>query len=316
MIPKRLLAQLYFPHNCSKPSGSTFSLATRANQGERIMGVLDGKVAIVTGGSSGIGAAIAERFASEGARVVIAARRAAEGQAIAARLGANAEFIRADVAEEADIGALIGHTLDRFGRLDCLVNNAGNPGHMVPIAETVAEEFDAVMAVHVRGAMLTMKHAAPILLRRGSGSIINVASASGQRAGFSGHDYSAAKAALIHLTLSVAAELGEAGVRVNSISPGPILTGIFAKAAGQEGSAADRTAETVRAVFTRLLPAVQPLPRPGLPDDVARVALFLASDAAEFVNGQDIAVDGGLTTGRPFSVGVADRAAIARELAS
>jgi NAD(P)-dependent dehydrogenase (short-subunit alcohol dehydrogenase family) len=279
------------------------------------MGVLNGQVAIVTGGSSGIGASIAELFVAEGARVVIAARRTSEGEAIATRLGPNAEFRRTDVAEEADIRALTGHTLERFGRLDCLVNNAGNPGHMVPIAETVAEEFDAVMAVHVRGAMLGMKHAAPILLRQRSGSVINIASASGQQAGFSGHDYSAAKAALIHLTRSVAGELGEAGVRVNSISPGPILTGIFAKAAGQEGSAADRTAETVRAAFTRLLPAVQPLPRPGLPDDIARVALFLASDAAAFVNGEDIAVDGGLTTGRPFSVGVADRAAIARELA-
>lgn len=279
------------------------------------MGVLNGQVAIVTGGSSGIGASIAELFVAEGVRVVIAARRTSEGEAIATRLGPNAEFRRTDVAEEADIRALTGHTLERFGRLDCLVNNAGNPGHMVPIAETVAEEFDAVMAVHVRGAMLGMKHAAPIFLRQRSGSVINIASASGQRAGFSGHDYSAAKAALIHLTRSVAGELGEAGVRVNSISPGPILTGIFAKAAGQEGSAADRTAETVRAAFTRLLPAVQPLPRPGLPDDIARVALFLASDAAAFVNGEDIAVDGGLTTGRPFSVGVADRAAIARELA-
>jgi NAD(P)-dependent dehydrogenase (short-subunit alcohol dehydrogenase family) len=279
------------------------------------MGVLDGKVAIVTGGSSGIGAGIAELFVAEGASVIIAARRALEGEAMAARLGPKADFCRTDVAKESDISALIAHALDHFGRLDCLVNNAGNPGHMVPIADTAAEEFDAVMAVHVRGAMLCMKHAAPIMLRQRSGSIINVASASGQRAGFSGHDYSAAKAALIHLTRSVASELGQAGVRVNSISPGPILTGIFAKATGQEGGAADRTAETVRAVFTRLLPAVQPLPRPGLPEDVARVALFLASDAAAFVNGQDVAVDGGLTTGRPFSVGLADRAAIARELA-
>ncbi len=234
---------------------------------------------------------------------------------MATRLGANACFFRADVAEEADVSALVAHALDRFGRLDCLVNNAGNPGHMVPIAETETAHFDAVMAVHVRGAMLAMKHAAPALLRQRSGSVINIASASGLRVGYSAHSYSAAKAALIHLTRSVAAELGEAGVRVNSISPGPILTGIFAKAAGQEGSEADRTAETMRAVFTRLLPAIQPLPRPGLPEDVARVAVFLASDAAAFVNGQDIAVDGGLTTGRPFSVGLRDRAEIARELA-
>ena len=178
------------------------------------MGVLEGKVAIVTGGSSGIGAAIAERFASEGARVVIATRRVAEGEATAARVGPNACFVLTHVADEADVSGLVAHALDRFGRLDCLVNNAGNPGHMVPIAETEIAHFDALMAVHVRGAMLAMKHAAPALLRQQSGSVINIASASGLRAGFSAHSYSAAKAALIHLTRSVAAELGEAGVRV------------------------------------------------------------------------------------------------------
>jgi NAD(P)-dependent dehydrogenase (short-subunit alcohol dehydrogenase family) len=151
---------------------------------------------------------------------------------------------------------------------------------------------------------------------RGGGTIINVASASGQRAGFSAHSYSAAKAALIHLTRSVAAEVAADGVRVNSISPGPILTGIFAKAAGVEGAAADQTAETVRGVFERLLPRIQPVPRPGLPEDVARVALFLASDLSGFVTGQDIAVDGGLTTGRPYAVGVADRTEIARVVAA
>jgi NAD(P)-dependent dehydrogenase (short-subunit alcohol dehydrogenase family) len=146
--------------------------------------------------------------------------------------------------------------------------------------------------------MLGMKHAAPHMTAQGSGSIITIASTSGHRAGFSAHSYSAAKAALIHLTRSVAAELSAWNVRVNSVSPGPILTGIFAKAAGQNGAAADRTAETVRGVFERLPPRVQPMPRPGLPEDIARVAAFLASDAAGFVTGQDIAVDGGLTTGR------------------
>jgi NAD(P)-dependent dehydrogenase (short-subunit alcohol dehydrogenase family) len=185
---------------------------------------------------------------------------------------------------------------------------------MSGIAETEAAHWDSVFAVHVRGVMLGMKHAAPVMTAQGSGSIITIASTSGQRAGFSAHSYSAAKAALIHLTRSVAAELSAWNVRVNCISPGPILTGIFAKAAGQDSAAADRTAETVRGVFERLLPRVQPMPRPGLPEDVALVAAFLASDAAGFVTGQDIAVDGGLTTGRPYAVGIADREEIARAL--
>jgi NAD(P)-dependent dehydrogenase (short-subunit alcohol dehydrogenase family) len=278
------------------------------------MATLDGKVAIVTGGNSGIGAAIAQLFASKGASVVIAARRVAEGEVVAGRIGPAASFFPTDVTEERDVAALVRHAVERFGRLDCLVNNAGNPGVMGGIAETEVAHWDSVFAVHVRGVMLGMKHAAPLMTAQGSGSIITIASTSGHRAGFSAHSYSAAKAALIHLTRSVAAELSAWNVRVNSISPGPILTGIFAKAAGQSGAAADRTAETVRGVFERLLPRVQPMPRPGLPEDIARVAAFLASDAAGFVTGQDIAVDGGLTTGRPYAVGIADRVEIAQAL--
>ena len=277
------------------------------------MDIIKGKVAIVTGASSGIGACIAETFVAEGASVILAARLA-EGQAIAARLDDAASFIRTDVADEAEVKAMVGHALDRFGRLDCLVNNAGIPGVMVGIAETDAEHFDAVMAVHVRGAMLGIKHAAPTMLRQGGGSIVNIASVSGHRAGFSAHSYSAAKAALLHLTRSVAVELGELGIRVNSVSPGPIVTGIFGKAAGLSGADADLTADAVRRVFARFQPVWQPVPRPGQPGDVAAAALFLVSDAARFINGQDLAVDGGITAGRPFSVGLADRRALANVL--
>ena len=278
------------------------------------MGILDGKVAIVTGASSGIGLRIAEQFVANGARVVLAARREADEAAAADRLGTAACFIRADVAEERDIEAMAADTLDRFGRLDCLVNNAGIPGLMVGIAETRAEDFDAVMAVHVRGAMLGMKHAAPAMLRGGGGSIVNIASVSGHRAGFSAHSYSAAKAALIHLTRSVAVELGEAAVRVNSISPGPIVTGIFGKAAGLDSLDADRSADAVRGVFERFQSVLQPVPRAGVPEDVAAAAVFLASDAATFINGQDLAIDSGIMAGRPFSVGLADRRDLARAL--
>ncbi len=276
------------------------------------MGVLQGKIAIVTGGSSGIGASIAEFFIAEGARVIIAARREAEGEAIATRLGPAASFVRTDVSQEADVAALTGHALARFGRIDCFVNNAGPPGLMTSIADTTVEHFDTMMAVHVRGAMLGMKYAARFMLRQDSGCIINIASVSGHRAGFSAHSYSAAKAALIHLTRSVAAELGEHGIRVNSISPGPVLTGIFDKAEGTASTEADRRAEALRDTFAGLLPAVQPIRRMGMPDDIAGLAVFLASDAARHVNGQDIAVDGGIMTGRPFSIGLADRAKLAQ----
>ncbi len=277
---------------------------------------LAGRVAIVTGGTSGIGAAVAEMFVREGARVMLAARRQSEGENVANRLGAAADFRRTDVSDENDVRSLLDDTLVRFGRVDCLVNGAGTPGLMTGIAETTVEHFDAIMAVHVRGAMLCMKHAAPAMLRQRSGSIINVASVSGHRAGFSAHSYSAAKAALIQLTRSVAAELGEHGIRVNSISPGPIVTGIFGKAAGVGDADADRGSPAVQAVFERLLPRIQPIPRAGLPEDVAQVALFLASDAAGMVNGQDLGVDGGLMAGRPFSIGLADRRELAAALAS
>jgi NAD(P)-dependent dehydrogenase (short-subunit alcohol dehydrogenase family) len=280
------------------------------------MGSLKDKIVIITGASSGIGARMAERFVAEGAQVIAAARRQAEGEALANRLGPSLTFVRADISREDEGEAMIGRTIDRFGRLDCLINNAGNPGVMNSIAETTVEHFDGIMAVHVRGAMLGMKHAARAMLGRKDGSIINIASIAGHRAGFSAHSYSAAKAALIHLTRSVAAELGEHGIRVNSISPGPILTGIFGKAGGGDAAQADREAEKVRAAFGQMLPTVQPMRRLGMPDDVAEMALFLASDAARLVNGQDIAVDGGITTGRPFSIGVADRTELARSLAS
>lgn len=275
------------------------------------MGVLDGKVAIVTGGTSGIGARTVELFAEEGAQVVIAGRRREEGEALARRLGPAASFIRTDITKEPEVKAMIDHALATFGRLDCLFNNAGNPGRMTSIADVDMEHFDATMATHVRGVLLGMKHAAPALLRQGSGSIINMGSVSGLRAGFSAHTYSAAKAAVIHLTRCVAVELGEKGVRVNSVSPGPIATGIFGKAAGDSGAAEDRAAAQARETLTTLVAPWQPLPRAGLPDDIARAALYLASDAASFVNGHDLVVDGGISAGRTWSTARADREALA-----
>jgi NAD(P)-dependent dehydrogenase (short-subunit alcohol dehydrogenase family) len=197
------------------------------------MDALKGKVAIVTGATSGIGERIAELFAEEGAKVVAAGRREAEGAALEKRLGVS--FVRADVSHEADVKAMIDHTIARFGRVDCLVNNAGIPFPMISIVDIDVEGFDRVQAINVRGVMLGMKHVAPTMLAQGGGSIINIASMVGSRGGLSGHPYFASKGAVIALSRSVAAELGEKGIRVNSISPGAIVTGIFGKVAGVEG---------------------------------------------------------------------------------
>jgi len=277
------------------------------------MGRLEGKVAIITGGTSGIGTRTAELFAAEGARVVIAGRRQELGEAVAARLGAAASFIRADVSQERDVIMMIDHALARHGRIDCLFNNAGGPSRTGDVTTVDMAEFDAAIAVHVRGALLGMKYAAPAMLRQGSGSIINMASINGKRAGFTTLGYSTAKAAVIHLTRCVAIELGEHGIRVNSLSPGPILTGIFGKTGGDH-DAADRNAERARAAFDRILPAVQPLRRMGARDDVAQAALYLASDESSFVNGHNLVVDGGILAGRPASVMQAERKLFAASL--
>jgi NAD(P)-dependent dehydrogenase (short-subunit alcohol dehydrogenase family) len=273
------------------------------------MGALDGKTAIVTGGTSGIGESVAKAFVSEGAKVVIVGRREEEGRALEKQIGVR--FVRADVANEADVEAMVGRTLEWFGRLDCLVNNAGIPSPMISITETDAAAVDQVLAVNVRGVILGVKHAARVMLRDGSGSIINIGSVAGHRGGLSAHVYSAAKGAVSAFTRSAAAELGEKGIRVNCISPGAIVTGIFGKNAGLEGAKADKVAGVVKEAFT----AIQPIPRAGLPDDIAQAALFLASDASGFVNGQDLVVDGGQTAvTRGWSSTVAGRAQLASRL--
>jgi len=274
------------------------------------MGALDGKVAIITGGTSGIGARTAELFVAEGAKVVIAGRRQAEGESLAKALGPAAIFVRTDVTKESDIKALIEQTLAKFGRLDCLFNNAGNPGRLTSIVDLDMDHFDTVIATHLRAVVLGMKYAAPAMIRQGSGSIINTGSVAGLRAGCSAHSYSAAKAAVIHVTRCVAAELGEKGIRVNSISPGAIVTGIFAKSAGLADAVADSIADGLKERFA----AAQPLPRAGLPEDIAQAALYLASDAGSFVSGQDLVVDGGRIGGSGWPQLVKNRAGLAQEL--
>ncbi|ARF83299.1 SDR family NAD(P)-dependent oxidoreductase [Kitasatospora aureofaciens] len=265
------------------------------------------KVAVVTGATSGIGARIAEVFAGEGAYVVLAGRREREGHERAAALGEQATFVRCDVSLEADVEALVGHAVDRYGRLDIMVNNAGGPGNMASVTDFDTEVFARTMAVHVAGVMLGIKHAARQMVVQRSGSIINVASLAGKIAGWSGLDYSTAKAAVLHLTRCTAVDLGEYQVRVNSVSPGFVPTGIFAKGAGADASVADAAAPSAAAMFKPLLDSNQPLPGTVATDDVAAAALWLAGDASRLVTGQDLAVDGGMTAGRPAAVSRAER---------
>jgi NAD(P)-dependent dehydrogenase (short-subunit alcohol dehydrogenase family) len=274
------------------------------------MALLQGKVAIVTGGTSGIGARTVELFAEEGAKVVIAGRRQEQGEALAKRLGAGASFVRTDVAKEPEVKAMIEHALAKFGRIDCLFNNAGNPGQLTNLADIDMAHFDSIMAVHVRGVMLGMKYAAPHMERQGSGSIINTGSVAGHLAGLSALTYSTAKAAILHLTRCAAVELGEKNVRVNSISPGAIVTGIFGKGAGLPDTVADGAIAGLKERFVQL----QPIPRAGMPEDIARAALFLASDAASFINGHDLVVDGGIVAGRSWSTTLAQRQAMGQAL--
>ena len=275
------------------------------------MGRLNGKIAVITGATSGIGLKTAEIFVEEGAKIVVAGRRAPEGEALAKRLGAACIFRQTDVTQEDQMRALIGTAVEKFGRIDCLFNNAGGPAQTGGIEGLDAAKFDAAISTLLRSVMLGMKHAAPHMRRQGSGSIINNGSIAGRLAGFSSSIvYSAAKAAVIHLTRCVAMELGEAGIRVNSISPGMIATGILGKALGLSVEAAEKTPDTMREIFR----TAQPIPRPGVPEDIAWAAVFLASDESSFINGHDLVIDGAITGGRNWTAQQDGLAAVRRTL--
>ncbi|MFZ0888098.1 MAG: SDR family oxidoreductase [Candidatus Binataceae bacterium] len=253
------------------------------------MGKLDGKVAMITGAASGIGRATAVRFAGEGASVVLADLNV-EGGASAVREckenGGNAVFQRADVSVEGDIKAAIDRAVKEFGRLDITFNNAGLGGAVGTIEETTAENWDRTMAVLLRAVVLGMKYSVPEMRKVGGGSIISTASVAGLRGGAGPHAYSAAKAAVINLTRSVALEVGKDRIRVNCICPGGINTPLLSKhiPGGEQ-------------VTGQFLSIIQPIPRAGRPEDIAAMALFLASDDAEWVTGTAMVVDGGLTAG-------------------
>lgn len=249
-------------------------------------GQLAGKVAVITGAASGMGLATAERFVAEGAKVVIADFNAEAGQAAADALGTAARFTRCDVSVEDDVAAAVALATDAFGRLDVMFNNAGIGGAFGPITELEVDHWDSTFAVLVRGVFLGIKHAARVLIAQGEGgSIINTASVAGLGGGAGPQAYSAAKAAVVNLTVTTALELAPNEIRVNAICPGVIFTPLMH--GGDVDDAESMIAE------------LQPIPRRGEGSDIAGAALWLAGNDSSFVSGQSIAVDGGLLAAGP-----------------
>ncbi len=255
-------------------------------------GRLEGKVAVITGATSGIGEATAQLFAAQGASLVLAGRNQEKGEQLARELGDRAVFQRCDVMHEADIAALVDVAVHRFGRLDCLFNNAG-AGDRSTLESVTEEEFASTMKLLAGSVVFGIKHAARVMKPQGGGSIINNSSIAAHRLGQGSYLYSAAKAAVSHLTRIAGVELGPFGIRVNAISPGAVATPIFW---GGSARAQTLSEDENRSKFEKLernLAKATPLPRAGQADDIANTALFLASDDGSFINCHDLVVDGG-----------------------
>ncbi len=258
------------------------------------MSRLQGKGAVITGAGSGIGRAATLLFAREGASVLAVDR---DGAAVAetasqvAAAGGQATAVTADAGNEADVAAFVARAIEAFGTLDILYANAGISGGTVPFLESTAEQWQEILRINLIGPFLAIRHAAPHMAARGRGSIICTASVAGLRANAAGAPYSASKAGVISLVQTAANALIGTGVRVNAVCPGLIETGMTrpmferARERGTEGR----------------IGQLNPLQRAGHPEEIAGTALFLASDESSYVNGQAIAVDGGLSSTLPFA---------------
>ena len=257
---------------------------------------LEGKVVIITGATSGIGYRTAEIFVKEGALVLLAARREVEGAALADRLGANAQFVKTDVTREDNIKAMVESALNRWGRIDCLFNNASAGTPSGPVDQLSYEDFRGAMDLQAGSVFLGIKHVVPVMKKQGGGSIINNASVAGVGVGFGPTLYSAGKAAVIQMTRCLAIDLGEFNVRLNCISPGGVMTPIFLGSKGKEmsGDEADRAIERLSQVYVDH----SPLKRAGTPDDIAYAAVYFASDESRHVTGENLIVDSGISVGR------------------
>ena len=261
---------------------------------------LEDKVAIVTGGAQGIGAATAELFVEEGARVLIADLDVTSGKALADRLGDSARFQRVDVADKADVQAVVDLAIAEFGRLDIMFNNAGVSGASHNrFLDDPLQDFDRVVQINLAGVMYGSQIAGRAMARAREGSIINTSSVAGLAPSYGLLTYRAMKAGVINFTKSLAIDLGEYQVRVNSIAPGHIATGMnpFRDATLPP----DLQAELDR-LIEKTMQINQPLKRRGSPRDVAQTAVFLGSDRSRHVTGQVIAVDGGITAGDPINL--------------
>jgi NAD(P)-dependent dehydrogenase (short-subunit alcohol dehydrogenase family) len=256
-----------------------------------MMGRIDGKVAVITGGASGIGEATVRRFCEEGARVVIADIQEDKGKALAEELGQVARFARVDVTEEDEIAAAIALAVQDFGRLDVMYNNAGIVGTVGSLLETSAEQWRKTIDILLNGVFLGIKQAALVMVPQGSGVILSTASTAGIMGGLGPHAYTAAKHGVVGLTKSAASELSAKRVRVNAIAPGPMATPMIASVVSRSPVPSDM--ETVQ----KSLQQGSPLGVAGQPRDIANAALYLASDDAAQVTGHTLVVDAGVTTG-------------------
>jgi xanthoxin dehydrogenase len=251
---------------------------------------LEGKVAAITGASSGFGAAMARRFVAEGARVALGDIQEAPGKALAAELGDRAVFTVCNVTREEDVAGLVDLAVSAFGQLDIMVNNAGIVGAVGPIDTTPANEWAATVDILLNGVFYGMKHAARVMKPRQTGAIISLASTAGITGGLGPHAYAACKHAVVGLTKNVGAELCRHGIRVNAIAPAGMATAMVANVMTGDPAAIE-TAKKALAATSPLLN------RAGVAEDVANAALWLASDEAGYTNGHTLTTDAGTTTG-------------------
>ena len=257
------------------------------------MGTLSDKVAVITGGASGIGEGVVRHFVDEGAAVVIADIQDDAGSALAEQLGPRVVFQHTDVTCEEDVANVVDRAVREFGRLDCMYNNAGGFGARGSILEIDEAGFDFAVALILKSVFFGMKHAGAVLAAQRSGIILSTASIAGLGSGGGPHLYRTLKAAVIQLTKTVALELGESHVRVNCICPGGVATPLIFGVVGED--------EKTKKGIKRAMAETQPLPRAGEALDIARTAAWLASDAADYVTGQAITVDGGESLGPRWS---------------
>lgn len=246
-------------------------------------GRLEGKVAIITGGASGIGEGTVRRFIEEGAKCVVADIQSDLATSIAEEVGENASAFALDVADEKQVEECVNFAVDTYGKLDVMFNNAGILGSVGPISEIDGEGWLRTIDVLLNSVFYGIKHAARIMQEQGSGAIINTASTAGVRAGLGPHVYTAAKHAVVGLSQSVATELGRHGIRVNVIAPGGTISGLTARLVTGDHQNLDKA--------STIIGANNPLQRAGRPEDIANAVLYLASDEASFTNGAVLVVD-------------------------